>query len=168
MDGSLVYYFDVWVGDQAGQEAILGMDFMVAAGIRLDLADGALCLPDKVRINFAGRRPPYRSSASAVNLNDQYVSIPTGKSTEVRIGINPPRSKLWVRQDVAWGPTVTAGPGKIMFLQLPNVATHDLVLKFGAPLALWMTENMIPRSPGYVSVGSRRYNEWQMLAYEAR
>ena len=26
--GSLVYYFDAWVGDQVGQEAILGMDFM--------------------------------------------------------------------------------------------------------------------------------------------
>ena len=46
--GSLVYYFDVWVGNQAGQEAILGMDFMVPAGIRLDLADGSLCLPDEV------------------------------------------------------------------------------------------------------------------------
>ena len=30
-----------------------------------------------------------------------------------------------------------------------------------------MTDNMIPRSPGYVSVGSRRYNEWKKLAYEA-
>uniref|UniRef100_A0AAV1TXS1 Peptidase A2 domain-containing protein n=1 Tax=Peronospora matthiolae TaxID=2874970 RepID=A0AAV1TXS1_9STRA len=45
--GSLVYYFNVWVGDPAGQEAILGMDFMVPAGVRLDLADGALCLPEK-------------------------------------------------------------------------------------------------------------------------
>ena len=26
---------------------------------------------------------------------------------------------------------------------------------------------MIPRSQGYVYVGSRRYNEWQMLAFEA-
>ena len=49
-DGSLIYYFDVWVGDQVGQEAILGMDFMVPAGIRLDLADGTQCLPDEVRI----------------------------------------------------------------------------------------------------------------------
>uniref|UniRef100_A0AAV1T966 Peptidase A2 domain-containing protein n=1 Tax=Peronospora matthiolae TaxID=2874970 RepID=A0AAV1T966_9STRA len=40
LDGSLVYYFDVWVGDQVGQEVILGMDFMVPAGIRLELADG--------------------------------------------------------------------------------------------------------------------------------
>ena len=34
LDGSLVYYFDSWVGDQTRQEAILGMDFMVPAGIR--------------------------------------------------------------------------------------------------------------------------------------
>ena len=26
---------------------------------------------------------------------------------------------------------------------------------------------MIPRSPGYVSIGSRRYTEWQTLAFEA-
>ena len=51
--GSLVYYCNVWVGDQAGQEAILGMDFMVPAGVRLDLADGALCLLEEVRIHLA-------------------------------------------------------------------------------------------------------------------
>ncbi|POM80234.1 Reverse transcriptase [Phytophthora palmivora] len=45
--GTLVYYFDAWVGSLSGQEAILGMDFMVPAGIRLDLADGTLCLPDE-------------------------------------------------------------------------------------------------------------------------
>ena len=50
LDGSLVYYFEVWVGDQVGQEAILDMDFMVLAGIRLDLAGGTLCLPDEIRM----------------------------------------------------------------------------------------------------------------------
>ena len=74
--GSLVYYFDVWVGDQAGQEAILGMDFMVPAGIRLDLADGTLCLPDEVRIPLAGRRPPYGASVQSINISDQHVIIP--------------------------------------------------------------------------------------------
>ena len=57
LNGSLVYYFDVWVGDQVGQELILGMDFMLPAGIRLDLADGTLILPDEVIIHLAGRRP---------------------------------------------------------------------------------------------------------------
>ena len=79
LDGSLVYYFDVWVGYQAGQEVILGMDFMVPAGIRLDLDDGTLCLLDEVRIGLAGRIPPYRSNISAVHLSDRHVSIPAGK-----------------------------------------------------------------------------------------
>ena len=62
LDGSLVYYSDVWVGDQVGQEAILGMDFMVPASICLDLADGTICLSYEVRIGLAGRKPLYRST----------------------------------------------------------------------------------------------------------
>ena len=57
LNRSLVYYFDVLVGDQLGLEAILGMDFMVPAGIRLYLAYGTLLLPGEVRIHLAGRRP---------------------------------------------------------------------------------------------------------------
>ena len=72
LNGSLVYYFDAWVGDQVGQDAILGMDFMVPAGIRLDLADGTLCLPDEVRILLNGRRPltgrPYKRSQFQINM----------------------------------------------------------------------------------------------------
>ena len=55
LNASLVYYFDVWVGDQVGQEMILNMDFLVPAGIRLDLSVGTLVLPDEVRIHLAGR-----------------------------------------------------------------------------------------------------------------
>ncbi|CAI5701516.1 unnamed protein product [Peronospora effusa] len=40
LNGNLMYIFKVWVGPMVGQDAILGMDFMVPAGIRLDLADG--------------------------------------------------------------------------------------------------------------------------------
>ena len=56
LDGSMVYLFDVWVGDEVGQEAILGMDFMVPDGIRLHLADGTICIPDEVRIGLARRK----------------------------------------------------------------------------------------------------------------
>lgn len=48
LEGSLVYYFTAWVGKLAGQDAILGMDFMVPAGIRLDLSHATLTLPDEV------------------------------------------------------------------------------------------------------------------------
>ena len=136
LDGSLVDYFDKWVGDQVGQKSILGMDFMVPAGICLNLADKTLCIPDEVRIGLAGRRPSYRSNTSAINLNYHHMCIPTGKSTKVRIGINPPRSKLWLRRDVGWVPTLTAETGNIMLLQLPKVGARDLVLNYWTPLAV--------------------------------
>ena len=46
-NGLLVYYLCL-VWSKAGREAILGMDFMEPAGIRLILADGTICLPDEV------------------------------------------------------------------------------------------------------------------------
>ncbi|POM70556.1 Hypothetical protein PHPALM_12982 [Phytophthora palmivora] len=58
--GSLVYFFGAWVGlPTGGQDLILGIDFMVPAGIRLDLADETICLPDEVRLKMTGRRPLY-------------------------------------------------------------------------------------------------------------
>ena len=116
------YYFDVWVGDQVGQEVILGIDFMVPAGIRLDLADGTLCLPDEVRINLAGRKPPYRSTIQAINLTDQHVVIPVGGSTEVRIGVGPPKAKLWVRRgmDVGADGHLWTRPNKVFAAHEPQ------------------------------------------------
>ena len=73
--GSLLYYFEAWVGDQVGQDATLGINFMVPAGKRLD---GTLCLPDEVRISLAGRRPPYQSTMQAITARDQHVVIPVG------------------------------------------------------------------------------------------
>ncbi|OWY94496.1 hypothetical protein PHMEG_00035746, partial [Phytophthora megakarya] len=57
--GYLVYFFDIWIGDLSGQNAILGMDFMVPAGVRIDLADGSMRLPDEVGILLNGRKRLY-------------------------------------------------------------------------------------------------------------
>ena len=102
------------------------MGFIVPADIRLDLACGTLCLTAKVYICLAGRRPPYQSNILAINLRNRHIVIPAGRLTEIRIGVNPPKSKIWVRRDVAWVPTVTNGPGKIEFLQLTNIGNREL------------------------------------------
>ena len=82
LNGSLVYYFDVWVGDQVGQKAILGKDFMVPAGIRLYLADVTLVLPYGVRIHLAGRRPLYGGSfMQPIRIPEQHVILLVGRST---------------------------------------------------------------------------------------
>ena len=129
LNGSLVYYFDVGVGDQVGHEVILGMDLMVSEFDRLDLADGTLCLPDKVRIGLARRKPLYKSTIQAINLNDQNVVIPVGRPTEVRVGVAPPRAKLWVRRDVEWVPSMINGPCRINYLQLTYLCDREMILR---------------------------------------
>ena len=135
------------------------MDFIFPAGIRLDLADGTLYLPDEVRIGLAGRKPIYISTIQAISLNDQHVVIPVGKPTEVRVGVAPPRAKIWVRRDVEWVSTVINGSGRINYLQLTNLCDLEVYLDQGTLLGLWMIADTIPRSQGCVSVRSRRYNE---------
>uniref|UniRef100_H3GBV5 Uncharacterized protein n=1 Tax=Phytophthora ramorum TaxID=164328 RepID=H3GBV5_PHYRM len=84
--GSLVYYFDAWVGPPTGgQDLILGMDFMVPAGIRLDLADGSINLPDEVRIQLAGRRQLYGEKVTQVKLGE-HCQLEVGESIEIRKG----------------------------------------------------------------------------------
>ena len=99
------------MGDQAGQEAIFGMDFIIPAGIRLDLADGTLCLPDEVRIQLAGQKQPYRSTMQEITANDQHVVMPIGGSAEVKIGIAPFNFKLWVTRDPKYAPAGITVPG---------------------------------------------------------
>ncbi|GMF46081.1 unnamed protein product [Phytophthora fragariaefolia] len=67
--GPLVCYFDVWVGPPTGGQD-LGLDFMMSAGVRLDLANGSLSLPDWIRIQLAGRRPLYGEKVSQVRPED--------------------------------------------------------------------------------------------------
>ncbi|GMF45031.1 unnamed protein product [Phytophthora fragariaefolia] len=166
--GSLVYFFDAWVGPPTGgQDLILGMDFMVPAGIRLDLADGTICLPDEVRIQLAGRRPLYGDKVELVTMGDYY-EIDMGGSEEVRLQSRPSdRQKLWVTRGDRWVPTYVAGPGRSCYLRLTNVSERKLILHGDTKIAMWLTGDRVPRLPGYGSVWSRSYAEWQNLAYQA-
>ncbi|GMF34368.1 unnamed protein product [Phytophthora fragariaefolia] len=100
--GSLVYYFDAWVSAQSGQTAILGMDFMVPAEIRLDLADGSLCHPDEVKIQLSGRRQLCSANSQLITL-DQHLEVPEAEAIEVPIRSGPsPNPKLWVTRGPSW------------------------------------------------------------------
>ncbi|POM63137.1 hypothetical protein PHPALM_27607, partial [Phytophthora palmivora] len=106
--GSLVYFFDAWVGPPTGgQDLILGMDSMVPAGIRLDLADGTMCLPDEVRLQMAGRRPLYGGKVEHVCWKDHYWTD-VGQTAEIRLrGQTSTQYKLWVTRGDRWVPTIT-------------------------------------------------------------
>ncbi|POM80503.1 Hypothetical protein PHPALM_1656 [Phytophthora palmivora] len=166
--GSLVCFFYAWVGPPTGgQDLILGMDFMVPAGIRLDLADWTICLPDEVRLQMAGRRPLFGDKIEHVCWKDHYW-IDVGQTAEIRLrGQISNQYKLWVTRGDRWVPTITTGPGKTRYLQVTNGSDRALTLHEGSRVAMWLSGDQIPRIPGYVSIGSRRYAEWQNLAYQA-
>ncbi|POM76151.1 Hypothetical protein PHPALM_6651 [Phytophthora palmivora] len=106
--GSLVYFFDAWVGSPTGgQDLILGMDFMVPAAIRLNLAGGTICLPDEGRLQMAGRRPLYGDKIEHVCWKDHYW-IDVGQTVEIRLrGQTSNQYKLWVTRGDRWVPTIT-------------------------------------------------------------
>ncbi|EGZ23216.1 Eukaryotic/viral aspartic protease, active site [Phytophthora sojae] len=80
--GNLVYYMHLWVGDLVGQHAILGMNFMVPAGVRIDTADGTACLPDEVHIQMIGRRPLYGARTHPVNVKTPTANLGTVDSSD--------------------------------------------------------------------------------------
>ena len=142
--GSLVYYFDAWVGDQPGHDAILGMDFMVPAGIRLDLADGTLYLPVEVRVELTGRRPLYGSQMQWVTL-DQDIHSPAGGIAEIPTrsgaGVN---AELWITRGEKWVPTIATVFGRSRYLQITNVSDTDCTLDRNTRLGIWLAPDSVP------------------------
>ncbi|KAG3209397.1 hypothetical protein PC129_g19586 [Phytophthora cactorum] len=100
----------MWAGEMSGHDAILGMDGMVPAGIRLDLADGTLCLPDEVRIQLTGRRPLYGEHVCSVEP-ERMTSVDAAQSLEVPLCPEPSET-LWLTRGERWVSTVVKGPGK--------------------------------------------------------
>ena len=90
----LVYQFTIWVGDLDGQDAILGMDFMVPAGIRLDMADGSVCMPDEIRVYFDGRKQIFSSKMRTIYARDYHLLHP-GEYMDIEV--QPSREQvLWL------------------------------------------------------------------------
>ena len=52
-------------------------------------------------------------------------------------------------------------------MQLTNLSDKVVTLDRGPTLGWIMADDMVPRYPGYVSVGSRLHNAWATLAFEA-
>ncbi|GMF32570.1 unnamed protein product [Phytophthora fragariaefolia] len=92
--GNLVYFMDLWVGDLVGQHAILGMNFMVPAGVRIDTTDGTACLPDEVRIQLTRRRPLYGAKMHPID-DTSPLRIDQGQTRDVPLRPDKAAPLLW-------------------------------------------------------------------------
>ncbi|OWZ03745.1 hypothetical protein PHMEG_00024469 [Phytophthora megakarya] len=143
------------------------MDFMVPAGIRLDLAHGSISLPDEVRIQLSGRRQLYSDKAKFVNVG-QYLRIQAGESVELTLRLRSLiHDKLWGTRGDRWLPTISSGPGRTKYISITNIGDKMLILHQDQRIGIWLAGDHVPRIPGFILIGSRRYMEWQNLALEA-
>ncbi|OWY98184.1 hypothetical protein PHMEG_00031110 [Phytophthora megakarya] len=129
------------------------MDFMVPAGVRMDLADGSMRLPDEVGIPLNGRKRLYGEKVRSVIL-ERSLRIPVGRSIGRKICGSPEENDGYRQL-------------QIRYLVISNIG--DRILRLGHRLDVGMIpdQDKVPRSPGFVSVGPRRYREWQNLALES-
>ncbi|OWZ11026.1 reverse transcriptase [Phytophthora megakarya] len=140
---------------------------MVPAGIRLDLAHESICSPDKVRIQLSGRRQLYSDKAKIVNVG-KYLRIQAGESVELPLRLRSSiHDKLWITRGDRWVPTISDGPGRTKYVSITNIGDEVLILHQDQWIRIWLAGDHVPRIPGFISIGSRRYMEWQKLALEA-
>ncbi|OWZ00169.1 hypothetical protein PHMEG_00028708 [Phytophthora megakarya] len=50
---------------------------------------------------------------------------------------------------------------------MTNIGDEVLILQQDQRIGIWLAGDHVPRIPGFISIGSRRYMEWQNLALEA-
>ncbi|OWY92693.1 hypothetical protein PHMEG_00038194 [Phytophthora megakarya] len=64
-------------------------------------------------------------------------------------------------------PIISDGPGRAKYISISNIADEALALHQDQRIGIWLSGDHVPRLPGFISIGSRRYMEWQNLALEA-
>jgi len=168
----VAYLFEIWIGSETGGcDIILGTDFMMSAGVMLDLHRGRLCLPEEVVIPLTHKTAlddssPRRQSevrmseATSLNHRDKsFLKIRSDRRSEGLV--------LWVSDYRGVYPTVMESRrGKINGIELTNVSGGFRHLAQNSCVALWISSEHLPTLEGFVRIKSSKYEEWQVLIYE--
>ncbi|KAE8971567.1 hypothetical protein PR002_g26782 [Phytophthora rubi] len=167
------YEFEVWIMDHsAGVDVVLGMDFMVPAGIRLDLFHGTARLPDEDMVPLLKSmesEEPVSYGNHIVGGPTVLLAIPGREWREFRLPRRQPSRtthEMWIRRSTRLVPTgAKSQRGRPIWIRLTNVTTKRASCSAHEPVALWVPREELPRETGYVRVESDKYREWQVLAY---
>ncbi|KAG3154877.1 hypothetical protein PC128_g22214 [Phytophthora cactorum] len=174
LERRLVYEFEMWVlPHNGGVDVVLGMDFMIPAGVRLDLYRSTSMLSGettltllkskKIEANPVGRREvPCRSPRG--------LRVEAHECADFSLQKNRPTAEthaLWVRRTEKLISTLLSNRrGDLTKVCLTNVADRDTTCDVFTDFVVWVPHGDLPREAGHVRPKSRRCKDWQVLAYE--
>ncbi|OWY91824.1 hypothetical protein PHMEG_00039435 [Phytophthora megakarya] len=153
-----VYEFEFWVMDhRAGSEVVLGTDYMIPAGIRLDLFNATAKLPGEEMVPLLD---------ACHRLTDDE---PAGEWIEFRL--QKRKSSLgthdvWVRRTAALIPTIIRfRKGQPTLVRLTNITDRVVYCPAHMYVIAWVPRRFMPKQAGYEPIDSWKYEKWQVLAY---
>ncbi|KAE8975335.1 hypothetical protein PR002_g25628 [Phytophthora rubi] len=166
----IVYEFEVWIMDHhAGVDFILGTDFMIPAGIRLDLYNSKAKLPDEIEINLiksASAREDTEYGNTICGGPTETVDVASRLTAEFKLQRRPPDAtthELWVRRVNQLVPTVrfthNGRPSRVL---LTNTGGKPGSCPAHFPVVQWVPHEVLPLTEGYVRVDSTKYRDWQL------
>ncbi|KAE8989787.1 hypothetical protein PR001_g18697 [Phytophthora rubi] len=146
---------------------------MIPAGVRLDMFHATARLPDEVSIPLikALNMQDYRGEGPHVTgVPTEDLLVPSREFAEYRLPRVQPTSdthEVCVRRTKALLPTmVKSQRGKIDRVRLTNISDRLTSCPAHFPVLMWVPIGDLPKSDEYVRIGSSRYRDWQILAYE--
>ncbi|KAE9198186.1 hypothetical protein PF002_g22517 [Phytophthora fragariae] len=169
-----VYEFELWIMDHgAGVDVVLGTDSMIPAGVRLDMFYATARLPDEVSIPLIKTLNMQDDRREGPHVNGgptESLLVPSRGLAEYRTPRSQPSSdthEVWVRRTKALLLTVLKSQrGKLIRVRLTNISNRPTSCPAHFPVLMWVPIGDLPKSDGYVRIGSSRYRDCQMLVYE--
>ncbi|OWZ01547.1 Eukaryotic/viral aspartic protease, partial [Phytophthora megakarya] len=168
-----VYEFEFWVMDHsAGSEVMLGTDFMIPAGIRLNLFNTTAKLPGEEMVPLVKSLSTDEDSAEGMHVTDgptKSLQIPAGEWIEFRLQKRKPSlgtHDVWVRRTAALILTITRfRKGQPPLLRLTNITDRVVYCPAHLNAIAWVPRGFMPKQADYVPIDSRKYEQWHVLAY---
>ncbi|KAE8882815.1 hypothetical protein PF003_g33212 [Phytophthora fragariae] len=149
-----VYKFEMWVMDHsAGVEVVLGTDFMIPAGVRLDLFHATAQLPDEVKIPLVQTQSAADDDfgvGHVVGGPTDVLQIPKWEweSREFRLQRRQPTSdthEIWIRGTQQLVPTVASfRRGQPDRVRLTNISERLVACPCHLPVVLWVPVGDLP------------------------
>ncbi|GMF14864.1 unnamed protein product [Phytophthora fragariaefolia] len=157
-----VYKYELWVMDHGAEvDVVFGADFMIPAAVRLDLFHATARLPDEVEIPLIKTQRTADTREEGPHVPDgptEVLTIPGHESRDYRPMQQPPTNvthELWVRRTKELIlKVVEFRRGRPRRVRVMNISDRLATCSVRIPLLLWVPREGLPRTEGYVRLGS--------------